>query len=98
MSSGDSTDRSRKTPSDWEDSTIGATGTGQVEATGDQAYLLVFEGASSSMFALPAVGEVTIGRGEGATLRVHDTSVSRMHAQINMASGEARICDLESQN
>jgi two-component system, NtrC family, response regulator AtoC len=95
----DSTDRGRKTPSDWEDSTVGLTSPGQiVEAPGDQAYLLVFEGPSSSMLRLPAVGEVTIGRGAEATLRLSDTSVSRMHAQISMASGEARIADLDSQN
>ncbi|HUS27954.1 MAG TPA: sigma 54-interacting transcriptional regulator [Kofleriaceae bacterium] len=104
-SSGDSTDRGRKTPADWDESTIAPSGAsiGQPhgdagQPLGDQAYLLVFEGASSSMFSLPAAGDVTIGRGEGATLRLSDTSVSRMHAQVTMAAGEARICDLESQN
>jgi DNA-binding NtrC family response regulator/pSer/pThr/pTyr-binding forkhead associated (FHA) protein len=94
----DSTDRGRTTPSEWEESTMALSGTSRAEAQGDQAYLLVFEGASSSVLHLPPVGEVTIGRGEAATLRVHDNSVSRLHARITMASGEARISDLDSQN
>src|SRR5689334_9238003 len=93
----DSTDRGH-TPPDWEDSTVALTAGREVEASGGQSYLLVFQGESSSMFPLPPMGEVTLGRGEGATLRLLDSSVSRMHARIGIASGEARISDLESQN
>ena len=96
----DSTDRGRENPSEWDQSTLAGArnSSNSLEAPGDQAYLLVFEGASTSMLRLPAAGEVTIGRDKGATLRLLDTSVSRMHAQITMTAGEARIADLDSQN
>ena len=61
-------------------------------------YLLVFEGASSSVVHLPLDGDVVIGRGEAAQVRLLDTSVSRAHARIAMAGGRAEIADLGSQN
>src|SRR5438445_4018816 len=94
----DSTDRGRDNPSEWDQSTLAPRGPTSVEESGEQPYLLVFEGASTSMLRLPTAGDVTIGRDKLATLRLLDTSVSRMHAQITVAAGEARIADLDSQN
>jgi len=62
------------------------------------AYLLVFEGASSSVVHLALDGDVVIGRGEAAQVRVFDSSVSRAHARIAMSGGRAEIADLGSQN
>jgi DNA-binding NtrC family response regulator len=62
------------------------------------AYLLVFEGASSTVVDLPLDGDVVIGRGDAAHVRLFDGSVSRAHARISMAGGRAEIVDLGSQN
>jgi len=62
------------------------------------AYLLVFEGASSAAVNLCLDGDVVIGRGEGAGVRLADSSVSRAHARISMVGGRAEIVDLGSQN
>jgi len=64
----------------------------------EHAYLLVVENGSSSMFDLPAVGVVTIGRGTEAELRLDHASVSRKHARILIEGGELRVSDLESHN
>src|SRR5262245_43651879 len=61
-------------------------------------YLVVFEGSSSSMFPLPQSGEVLIGRGETAGLRLDEADVSRAHAKILVTPTEARVADLESHN
>jgi transcriptional regulator with GAF, ATPase, and Fis domain len=62
------------------------------------AYLLVFEGASSTQVNLCLDGDVVIGRGEAAQVRLLDSSVSRAHARISMSGGRAEIVDLGSQN
>jgi hypothetical protein len=64
----------------------------------ENAYLLVFEGASSRAEHLPLDGDVVIGRGDGAQVRLVDKSVSRAHARISMRGGRAEIVDLASQN
>jgi pSer/pThr/pTyr-binding forkhead associated (FHA) protein len=64
----------------------------------DRSYLLVFEGDSSSVFELPRNGDVILGRGDDATLRLNDPAISRKHARIAMAAGEAHVNDLGSQN
>jgi two-component system, NtrC family, response regulator AtoC len=61
-------------------------------------YLLVFEDESSRVFQVPATGEVVLGRGEDATLRLLDVSVSRRHAAITRAENHTFVVDLESQN
>lgn len=50
------------------------------------------------MFELPAVGEVLVGRGEDAQLRLSDTGVSRRHALIQTGAGQATLVDQGSQN
>src|SRR5262245_7838050 len=67
-------------------------------AGSDQAYLLVIEDGSSSMYRLPNPGEVTIGRAPDVELRVDHPSVSRRHARIQVNRGEARLSDLGSHN
>jgi len=69
-----------------------------VDVATDHAYLLVVENGSSSMFDLPAMGIVTIGRGPEAELRLDHSSVSRRHARILIEGGELRVSDLESHN
>ena len=61
------------------------------------AYLLVVENDSSSIFHLPRSGAVVIGRGD-AELKLTHASVSRRHATIRIDDGVARIADLGSHN
>ncbi|QSQ28390.1 sigma 54-interacting transcriptional regulator [Pyxidicoccus parkwayensis] len=58
----------------------------------------MFEGDSSSLRPLPRHGDLVIGRGSTADLRVQDASVSRHHARVSVTEGVARIIDLESHN
>jgi two-component system, NtrC family, response regulator AtoC len=81
---------------DWSDGTRGPDEPAH-EPIGS-AYLLVFEGASSTAVHLPLDGEVVIGRGESAQLRLSDGSVSRAHARISMTGGHAELVDLGSHN
>jgi two-component system response regulator AtoC len=62
------------------------------------AYLLVFEGASATVVNLSLDGDVVIGRGDDARVRLLDSSISRAHARISMSAGQAEIVDLGSQN
>lgn len=62
------------------------------------AYLLVFDQRSTRVFELPRVGEVLIGRGDGASVPVQDAAASRLHAKVVLRGDEARISDLDSQN
>lgn len=61
-------------------------------------YLLVIEGTASSVFTLPAYGEITIGRAPDAHLRLLSPLVSRLHARLFIGDGEARVLDLGSHN
>jgi DNA-binding NtrC family response regulator/pSer/pThr/pTyr-binding forkhead associated (FHA) protein len=63
-----------------------------------RSYLLVLEGGGSRMCHLPPNGTVLIGRVPEAELQLSDESVSRRHARITLAGGEASISDLESFN
>jgi DNA-binding NtrC family response regulator len=60
--------------------------------------LLVFLGDQSRSFALPAAGEVTIGRGDGNTVAVEDPSVSRRHAVLRVGDGKVEIEDVGGAN
>src|SRR5262245_28129797 len=62
------------------------------------AYLVVFHGDTSQVFHLPQVGAVVVGRGEEATLRFDDESLSRRHAAILCAEDEIAVDDLDSHN
>src|SRR3954464_3896581 len=63
-----------------------------------RAYLLVHDGGVSRVFFLPPGAEVTVGRSPGATLRSDDPSVSRLHAKVRVANGQAYVVDLGSHN
>ena len=63
-----------------------------------RSYLLVLEGGGSRMVHLPQDGAVLIGRVPEAELQLQDASVSRRHARITVAGGEASVSDLESFN
>ncbi len=64
------------------------------------AYLLVVEGARSTVVHLPREGEVVIGRGSDTDLRpdAEDASLSRRHAAIRVTASAIRIGDLGSHN
>jgi two-component system, NtrC family, response regulator AtoC len=61
-------------------------------------YVVVFESDSSQMFELPADGEIRVGRGEDVQLRLRETAISRHHAVIRTAAGQATVIDDGSQN
>ncbi len=61
-------------------------------------YLLVFENDSSRIVRLPSTGEVLVGRGDTAHLRLQDGAVSRSHARFVLKEDEAHLIDLGSQN
>jgi DNA-binding NtrC family response regulator len=63
----------------------------------ERRHLLVFGEASSWIYALPAIGEVIIGRSETADLRIDDALVSRQHARLSLEDGVVTISDLGSQ-
>jgi DNA-binding NtrC family response regulator len=63
-----------------------------------RCYLLVFAGGSSSVFPLVANAEVVIGRAENAHLRLHDASVSRVHAKLISSGSEVQLVDMGSHN
>jgi two-component system response regulator AtoC len=62
------------------------------------AYLLVFEGPSSTAVNLPLDGDVVIGRDPGVQVPLLDKAISRAHARISMFGGRAEIVDLGSHN
>ncbi|HET9987244.1 MAG TPA: FHA domain-containing protein, partial [Kofleriaceae bacterium] len=66
-------------------------------ALGD-AYLLVVQEGSSSIFHLPRTGEIVIGRAPEAELRIVHSSVSRRHATIRCDGGVLHVADLGSHN
>jgi two-component system, NtrC family, response regulator AtoC len=68
------------------------------EAAADRLYLLLLEGNTSTLVPLPREGAVVIGRAAGADVVVEDASVSRQHARVGVAEGEAFIADLGSHN
>jgi DNA-binding NtrC family response regulator len=57
---------------------------GGVPSPGAAYQLVVFSGEEVRTFDLPPDGDVTIGRGEGSTVRIDDPSVSRSHAVLRV--------------
>jgi two-component system, NtrC family, response regulator AtoC len=76
----------------------GATLDGRAPALDDRAYLLVFEGETSTMVPLDRPGDLVIGRGKTADVGLAAQAVSREHARLEVGEGEVRIVDLGSQN
>ncbi|HEY0194512.1 MAG TPA: sigma 54-interacting transcriptional regulator [Kofleriaceae bacterium] len=56
----------------------------------------MFRGAASSLFPLPASGDVVIGRSESADLQIDDALVSRQHARLAVEGDVVTITDLGS--
>src|SRR4051794_9063714 len=59
-----------------------------------RCYLMVFEASSATMVPLPPSGEVLIGRGNEAHLRVHAPAASRLHVRLVVQDGAVQIADL----
>ncbi len=59
-------------------------------------YLVVLEGSRSHALALPAEGEIEIGRDEESFVRLDDDSVSRRHARLSLP--HMTLEDLGSKN
>ncbi len=67
-------------------------------ASAQADYLLCIEGERSWTFPIPRSGEVVIGRGNDAALRLGDDLVSRAHAQLLVVPDGIRIVDLGSRH
>ncbi len=65
----------------------------------ERRYLLVITGQSSSVFPLPALGAVVVGRGGGdGQISLDDPAASRRHAQFLVDANDVSIEDLGSHN
>lgn len=62
-------------------------------ATGDSA-----PAHGSEQVAMLSVPVTRLGRGQDAQVQLHDTGVSRLHAEIRLEGGSAQIVDLQSTN
>ncbi len=62
------------------------------------SYLLVIDDSSARRLPLPRDGVLVLGRGPDADLRIDTAAVSRRHAKLILAGGEAQIADLDSHN
>jgi DNA-binding NtrC family response regulator len=65
---------------------------------GAERYLLILDAESSAVVPLPADGEIEIGRGKDAHVRVSAVAASRRHARVLLTADAARVEDLGSQN
>ncbi|MBL9003283.1 MAG: sigma 54-interacting transcriptional regulator [Myxococcales bacterium] len=74
--------------------------TGPVAAPASQSgdHLLIVEVDSSSIFELPATGELLIGRAPDTQIRLRDPSSSRLHARLSMGPKGPVLTDLGSYN
>ena len=61
-------------------------------------HLMVVEESSSYPRALPGSGQLVIGRGPEADLRLGEPAASRRHAEIVVENGEVKVRDLDSLN
>jgi two-component system, NtrC family, response regulator AtoC len=69
----------------------------EASTSADRCYLIVLHGSASSLYPLPASGEVIIGRSGAADLQIDDAQVSRQHARLVLDGGAITIRDLGSQ-
>jgi two-component system, NtrC family, sensor kinase len=62
------------------------------------ASLFVIQGADQGKRFEFTIGPVALGRDDSNGVRLHDTEVSRRHAELRLEQGEYRILDLSSAN
>jgi transcriptional regulator with GAF, ATPase, and Fis domain len=77
---------------------VAQTAAARPGGSGPADYLLCIEGERAWTAPLPASGELVIGRGPDAALRLGDELVSRAHAQILAVPDGIRIADLGSRH
>jgi diguanylate cyclase (GGDEF)-like protein len=71
----------------------------QTNSARDRPFLIVLAGGSvGEMYRLEPGGDVVIGRGRGATIRIDDEGVSRSHAKLSTRGLEVLVEDLQSAN
>ena len=70
---------------------------GRRKPFGENLELVIFDGGALRRLPLPAGTEITVGRGEEASARVEDPSVSRVHARFR-GGAPATLEDLGSSN
>ncbi len=71
---------------------------GAGDANGADACLVVLQGPSLGQRIDLGDGELTLGRGDDASFRIDERSVSRLHARIWRQDGSWRLRDLGSTN
>ncbi|HSK00407.1 MAG TPA: sigma-54-dependent Fis family transcriptional regulator, partial [Kofleriaceae bacterium] len=77
---------------------VAQTAAASPRPVGGADYLLCIEGERSWTFPLPPSGEIVIGRGPDAALRLGDELVSRAHAQLLVVPDGIRLSDLGSRH
>src|SRR5690349_2428455 len=77
---------------------VAQTAAARPSASAQADYLLCIEGERSWTVPLPASGELVIGRGTDAALRLGDDLVSRAHAQLLVVPDGLRLVDLGSRH
>jgi transcriptional regulator with GAF, ATPase, and Fis domain len=82
----------------WNDATLVGRPEPARGQSADRLYVVVFEQSGSEVVQLPPGGELVVGRGEAAQIRLEDSQVSRRHAAIVTGAGQAYIRDLGSRN
>jgi two-component system cell cycle response regulator len=86
---------------DWDDTTSVADPASikpPEASTRDKAYLIVLAGSNvGAMFKIEQ-DEITLGRAGGATIRLMDEGVSRIHCRIRLLDGMMFVEDMESRN
>ncbi|HEY0709186.1 MAG TPA: sigma 54-interacting transcriptional regulator [Polyangia bacterium] len=79
--------------------TVSATGPGfGSQPLGERHRLLVWLGETAEVWKLPPSGNLLIGRGANADLRIDFVTISRQHARMVIEPGVVRLSDLGSQN
>jgi len=73
-------------------------GAARDEAVPSRLILVVTHGNEVQVILLPPSGEVVLGRGDGADVRISDLSLSRAHARFGCADGSVTVTDLGSRN
>ncbi|MBL9019427.1 MAG: sigma 54-interacting transcriptional regulator [Myxococcales bacterium] len=71
---------------------------GEASSPGRADYLLCIEGERSWTVPLPTSGELIVGRGSEAGLRLGDESVSRAHARFLVVPDGIQVEDLDSRH